>query len=179
MQLLSVVVTIGVIIQTAAVNIGMFIAGRAIAGLSVGGMYATVPIYLSEVAPPNHRGMIAGLAGLGISCGSMIANWIGFSCGYAPYGQVQWRLPLGLQMPWGVVLFIGLATFMPNSPRSLIRHGRVDAAREAFQKIRTDLQSDEAQHEFALMKAQIEFEREREITSYKEVFQLYRHRALW
>lgn len=36
MQLLCVIVTIGVIIQTAAQNIGMFIAGRAVAGVAVG-----------------------------------------------------------------------------------------------------------------------------------------------
>lgn len=36
MQVMCVVVTIGTVIQTASVNIGMFLAGRAIAGLAVG-----------------------------------------------------------------------------------------------------------------------------------------------
>jgi MFS family permease len=36
MQVLSVLVTIAVIIQTAAVNMGMFLAGRALAGIAVG-----------------------------------------------------------------------------------------------------------------------------------------------
>ena len=36
MQLLCVIVTIGVVIQTAAQNIEMFIAGRAVAGIAVG-----------------------------------------------------------------------------------------------------------------------------------------------
>lgn len=107
-----------------------------------------------------------------------MSNWVGMACGYAPYGPVQWRLPLGIQIPWGVVLFIGLSTFMPNSPRQLIRHGKVDQARKEFIKIRRDLQSHEVQDEFLLMKAQIEFEMEREITSYSEIFRLYRHRAL-
>jgi predicted MFS family arabinose efflux permease len=36
MQVLSVLVTIAVIIQTAAVNMPMFLAGRALAGIAVG-----------------------------------------------------------------------------------------------------------------------------------------------
>ncbi|KAI7783327.1 hypothetical protein LA080_012082 [Diaporthe eres] len=178
MEFMCVVVTIGTVIQTASVNIGMFLAGRALAGFAVGGLVGTVPIYLSEISPPTKRGLIGGISGCGISFGTMMSNWVGMACGYAPYGPVQWRLPLGIQIPWGVVLFIGLATFMPNSPRQLIRNGKVDEARREFIKIRRDLHPHEVQDEFVLMRSQIEFEMEREIKSYKEIFRLFRHRAL-
>jgi MFS family permease len=141
-------------------------------------MVATVPIYLSEISPPQHRGLIGGISGCGISFGTMMSNWVGFACSYAPYGPTQWRLPLGIQVPWGVILFIGLATFMPNSPRQLIRHGKVEQARIEYTRIHRDLQSFEAHQEFALMRAQIEYEMQREITSYKEIFRLFRHRVL-
>lgn len=36
MQLAAIVVTIGSIIQTSSVNIGMFLGGRVLAGLAVG-----------------------------------------------------------------------------------------------------------------------------------------------
>lgn len=36
MEFMCVVVTIGTVIQTASVNIGMFLAGRALAGFAVG-----------------------------------------------------------------------------------------------------------------------------------------------
>jgi len=137
-----------------------------------------VPIYLSEISSPNHRGLIGGISGCGISLGTMMSNWVGFACGYAPYGPTQWRLPLGIQIPWGVVLFLGLATFMPNSPRQLIRNGKIEQARMEFIKIRRDLHSQEVHQEFALMRAQIEYEMQREITSYREIFRLFRHRAL-
>ncbi|CAK1366865.1 Low-affinity glucose transporter HXT3 [Cercospora beticola] len=178
MQLMCIIVTIGVVIQTAAVNMGMFLAGRALAGIAVGGMVGTVPIYLSEISAPHHRGLIGGISGCGISFGTMTSNWVGFACSYAPYGAMQWRLPLGIQIPWGIILFFGLATFMPDSPRQLIRTGKTDKARSEFVKIRRDLDLDEAQEEFALMRAQIEFEMERELTDYKQIFKLFRHRAL-
>ncbi|EON96481.1 putative mfs monosaccharide transporter protein [Phaeoacremonium minimum UCRPA7] len=167
MQLMCIIVTIGTVIQTASQNIGMFLAGRVLAGIAVG-----------EISSPKHRGLIGGISGCGISFGTMMSNWVGFSCSYAPYGPTQWRLPLGIQVPWGVVMFIGLATFMPNSPRQLIRAGKFEQARTEFIKIRRDLQSHEVHEEFALMRAQIEFEMEREIKSYKEIFRLFRHRAL-
>lgn len=108
----------------------------------------------------------------------MMSNWVGMACGYASYGPVQWRLPLGLQIPWGVILFLGLVTFMPNSPRQLIRAGKIEEARKEFINIRRDLRSHEVQDEFLLMKSQIEFETEREIKSYSEIFKLFRRRAL-
>jgi MFS family permease len=69
MQTMCIVVTIGVVIQTAAVNMGMFLAGRALAGMGVGGMVGTVPIYLSEISAPHQRGLIGGISGCGISFG--------------------------------------------------------------------------------------------------------------
>jgi sugar porter (SP) family MFS transporter len=177
MQLMCIVVTIGTTIQTAAVNLGMFLAGRAIAGVAVGGMVCTVPTYLSEISRPESRGLIGGISGAGIAFGSMLANWVGFACSYAPRGAVQWRLPLAIQIPWGVVMFAGLCTFMPDSPRQLIRAGRVGKARQEFVRIRRGMPQHDVQAEFAHMKAQIEYEREREVTSLKDIFRLFRRRA--
>lgn len=115
---------------------------------------------------------------MGLSSGTMLANWVGYACGYAPYGAVQWRLPLGLQLPWGIILFTGLATFMPNSPREMIQKGRIQEAREELAKIRSDLHSHELYEEFGLMRRQIEYERSRELTSIREILKFYRHRVL-
>lgn len=75
-------------------------------------------------------------------------------------------------------MITGLATFMPNSPRQLIRGGKVEDARLEYIKIRRDLDTEQVDDEFTLMKRQIEYEMQREITSYKEIFRLFRRRAL-
>ena len=54
------VFTFGVIIQTAAAAIPMFVAGRFFAGLGVGLLSATIPLYQSETAPKWIRGTIVG-----------------------------------------------------------------------------------------------------------------------
>lgn len=178
MQLACIIVTIGCAVQTGAINIGMLLAGRVIAGIGVGALSGTVPIYLSEISAPKTRGFIGGLGGVGLSAGTMTANWVGFAGSFAPYGSSQWRLPLGLQLPWGVLLFAGLSTFMSNSPRQLIQKGKIEEARREFTRIRSDLESHEAAEEFRLMKGQIEYEMERDIPSYRDIWRLYRHRVL-
>ncbi|OTB01413.1 hypothetical protein M426DRAFT_266340 [Hypoxylon sp. CI-4A] len=178
MQLAAVVVTIGCAVQTGSINVGMFLAGRCIAGIGVGALSGTVPVYLTEISAPKTRGLIGGLSGVGLSAGTMCANWVGYAGSFASYGEAQWRVPLALQLPWSIILLFALATFMPASPRELIRNGKTEEARMTFAKIRPDLQSYEAQEEFGLMRAQIEFEMMREITTFREVFRLYRHRVL-
>ncbi|GAD96502.1 hypothetical protein TRV_07644 [Paecilomyces variotii No. 5] len=178
MQLCCILVTIGCAIQSGSVNVGMFLAGRAIAGIAVGALSGTVPIYLSEISPPKARGMIGGFSGVGLSLGTMIANWVGFSCGFAPYNSLQWRLPLALQVPWGIILLIGLTTFMPNSPRQLIQNGNRAEAQQEFERIRSDLRSDEVASEFQFMCTQIEGEKQRETLHFVDIFKLYRHRVL-
>jgi MFS family permease len=198
MQLACVIVTIGCAIQTASVNLGMFLAGRVISGVAVGSVLAlpaqnklyhvltttiralsgTVPIYLAEISAPQIRGFIGGLSGVGLSMGTMLSSWVGFACGYAPYGAAQWRVPLALQLPWGIIMFVGLATFMPNSPRQLVQKGKIDEARAEFCRIRADLYSHEVQEEFGFMRAQIEYEQNREILTIWDIYKLYRHRVL-
>lgn len=122
--------------------------------------------------------MVGGLSGVGLSMGTMVANWVGFACGYAPYGDLQWRLPLALQIPWGIIMFISLATFMPNSPRQLIQAGKVEQARQVFQRIWAGSDLDEVSEEFKIMHAQLEYEDTRQVPSYWEIFNLYRHRVM-
>lgn len=142
------------------------------------GMISVVPVYLSEISPPRHRGLIGSVSGLGVSFGTMLSNWVGLACSYASYGPTQWRLPLGLQVPWGIILFIGLATFMPNSPRHLVRQARILEARDAFMRTHHDVDNHRAEEEFALMRRQIEFEMGQEVTSLRDVFTRFRHRAI-
>lgn len=106
----------------------------------------------------------------------MTANWVGYACGYAPYGAIQWRLPLGMQLPWGIILFIGLTTYMPDSPRQLVQKGKIEEAKQVFMRIRSDLQSDEVQTEFGTMHAQIEYEMQRKVPTIGESWKLYRRR---
>lgn len=106
---------IGAVLQCAAVNPGMLIAGRLIAGLGCGQILGVVPIYLAEAAPPKDRGFLVGLQGMLIAIGFAVANWVGYAGSYAK-GNAQWRVPLAMQLPIPLVLLVCLF-FVPYSPR--------------------------------------------------------------
>ena len=50
-------------IQTASVHIAMFIVGRLLGGAAAGMINATVPVYISELAPAAQRGRLVGFHG--------------------------------------------------------------------------------------------------------------------
>ncbi|KAM0261347.1 hypothetical protein ACHAPA_009820 [Fusarium lateritium] len=74
-----VIFDIGAIIQTAATNYGMLVAGRAIGGIGVGTLAMGAPLYISEIAPPNLRGTLLVLESISIVSGVVIAFWITFA----------------------------------------------------------------------------------------------------
>ncbi|ESK91099.1 mfs monosaccharide transporter [Moniliophthora roreri MCA 2997] len=176
MQLMCIVVTTGTVIQTAAQNYAMFLVGRILTGVAVGGLIGTVPIYNSEISPPTSRGFIGGLSGYMIGFGTCAANWIGYLCGYAnpeTSGSFQWRFPLALQIPPGVILFFGLQFVLPDSPRWLIRHGYDDRARLAYAQINGQAEN----QEFNDMREQILYEKDSEVNSVREAWAKYRKRV--
>ena len=63
----TLVFTFGVILQTAAVSIPLFVAGRFFAGYGVGMISALIPLYQSETAPKWIRGAVVGCYQLAIS----------------------------------------------------------------------------------------------------------------
>lgn len=67
------VFTFGVILQTAATAIPMFVAGRFFAGLGVGLLSATIPLYQSETAPKWIRGTVVGCYQWAITIGLLLA----------------------------------------------------------------------------------------------------------
>ncbi|EHY53514.1 hypothetical protein HRR83_003719 [Exophiala dermatitidis] len=178
--LASTLALLGAILQTAAVNIGMLIAGRIIAGYAIGLVYAVSSIYNAEIAPPKIRGITVGLQTQVISSGYALSNWIGVFGSFAS-GNAAWRVPLGIQCVPAVILIIGLF-WLPESPRWLIQHGKSEEAREILGKLHADINADAdfMEREFAQIKQQIEYEREVEIKTWWVLFTKpsYRYRLL-
>jgi MFS family permease len=57
-QIGCVISIIGATIMTAAVDVGMFIAARFVMGVGIGVLVTLVPLYQSEVSPPESRGLM-------------------------------------------------------------------------------------------------------------------------
>lgn len=69
---------LGVLLQVAATETKLFIAGRVFAGLGVGLVSVQVPMYQSETLPKWIRGMVVGCYQLCITIGLLLASCINY-----------------------------------------------------------------------------------------------------
>lgn len=108
--------------------------GRLIGGIGTGLMTNAIPLYQSEIAPPDIRGRLISIFSLLCSFGQMVGYFITFGTSYLSTSDWSWRLPWLFQLICCFLYAISL-TFLPYSPRWLIDQGRET---EAI-KILTDL----------------------------------------
>lgn len=125
---------VGAAIQTGSMNYDTVVAGRFVGGLGIGLLSSTMSVYISEIAPPNMRGMLLDLNELFVVLGIVIAYWTCFGTRYLA-GAASFRVPFGLQMIPGFILLVG-SFAMPPSPRWLAMKGRDDEALTVLAKLR-------------------------------------------
>ncbi|KAJ7158721.1 general substrate transporter [Mycena filopes] len=160
-----VVFCIGVIVQTVATGPPFIFGGRFVTGLGVGSLSMAVPLYNSEISPPEVRGSLVALQQLAITFGIMISFWIDYGTNYiggngAGQKEAAWRIPLGLQLVPALILGVGIL-FMPFSPRWLVNQRRDDEALAVLSRARgLPEEADLVQIEFLEIKAQYLFEKE-------------------
>jgi MFS family permease len=73
---------IGCALQAGAVDMAMLIVGRFIAGVAVGMLTATIPMYASELSEARYRGILSGLLQWMLSWGFLVAQWLGYGCSF-------------------------------------------------------------------------------------------------
>nr|GAT60721.1 general substrate transporter [Mycena chlorophos] len=160
-----VVFCVGVIAQSTAKGPSSIFGGRFVTGLGVGSLSMAVPLYNSELSPPEVRGSLVALQQLAITFGIMVSFWIDYGTNYiggtgATQSEAAWRLPLALQIVPALILGVGIL-FMPFSPRWLVNQGRDDEARAVLARARgVPLESELVEIEFLEIRAQYLFEKE-------------------
>lgn len=147
-------------LQAGSVHVAMFIVARLLCGIGAGIVITNCPVYMSEISPPNIRGMLVGNHAISIVYAYIFSSLMALAFNYvdAPY---QWRLQFVLLTFIGLVLFVSLI-FLPESPRWLCDKGRYDEAWKVLQRLhqsKDDPDAHLAATEMAQIKAQIETER--------------------
>ena len=115
-----------------AENIGVFILFRFIGGLAIGASSVICTTYIAEISPPKHRGLLAATFQLAIVVGilmSLISNYLLLNI-----GDQNWRwMMFSGAIP--AVLFFLMLFFIRNSPRWLVKSGRIDEARKNIEDL--------------------------------------------
>jgi MFS transporter, putative metabolite transport protein len=121
----------GSVLQFFVVNPWQLFTVRLVVGIAIGVDYAVGPTYLAEFAPRRSRGRLlgslAGMWAIGYSA-SLAVGVIG-----AHWGHGAWRWVLASSaIPAVVVLVLRIGS--PESPRWLVRKGRLEEARAVCRK---------------------------------------------
>ncbi|KAH8167564.1 hypothetical protein CIB48_g721 [Xylaria polymorpha] len=148
---------VGVILQVASAGLPLLVAGRVVAGLGVGGVSATLILYMSESAPRKVRGAIVSGYQFCITIGLLLASAIDYAT-QNRNDSGSYRIPIAIQMIWALVLASGLS-FLPESPRFYVRIGKLDRAADSLCRLRgQDVESDFIKNELAEIVANHEYE---------------------
>src|SRR5215469_229692 len=121
----------GAVFCAAAPSPTILIIGRIIVGLGIGLSSGAVPVYISEVSPPETRGWTVSIFQLAITLGILLAYVVDYA-----FASVQgWRWMLGLAVVPAAVFASGML-FLPESPRWLAKRGHAAKARAILVRIR-------------------------------------------
>ena len=136
---------VGAVGSALAPNVTVFIAARVIGGLGIGISTVVAPMYISEIAPPKHRGRLAGMFQFNIVFGILIA--FVSNALLAGIGENAWRWMLGVAA-FPSVLYALFCLGLPESPRWLLsRKGDCAAALQVLQRTEPELSAAEIEAE--------------------------------
>lgn len=118
-------------------SLGAVYAGRFIAGLGVGQTPVVGPVYIAEIAPASVRGLctciFTGFVYLGIVL-AYFANY-GAQINLGDVSHVRWMAPTSLHIIFAGLILI-LTLFQYESPRYLVKRGKLDQALEVMSRLR-------------------------------------------
>jgi len=159
--LAALIFAVGAIAAALSPTVGILVLARFILGLGVGLASLIVPLYIAEIAPPDTRGGLVSLNQLMITIGILLSYIVGVL--FTPIEG--WRWMFGVAVIPALVLGIGMF-FLPESPRWLVKNGKLDKARLVLARSRVE---SEVETEMRQMEELERLEREQAQTGYKEL----------
>jgi MFS family permease len=117
-------------------NAESFFLFRFVTGLGIGGEYAAVNSTIQELIPARYRGfsdlVINGSFWVGAALGALVAVALLNPEMIDP--ELGWRLAFGVGAALGALVFF-MRMWIPESPRWLVLHGRIDEAENVMGEI--------------------------------------------
>jgi MFS family permease len=136
--------SIGAIIQIASFGVPEMIVGRIVAGIGNGINTSTAPVWQGETSKASWRGKLIVIEMIMNIAGFSLSNWVTYGFSFVG-GSAAWRVPLAFQFLFIIILF-ATVPWLPESPRWLIAHDRVDEA----EKILADLEATDIHDPFII-----------------------------
>ncbi|KAF7810719.1 monosaccharide-sensing protein 2-like [Senna tora] len=125
---------VGSLVMLWSPNVYILLLARLLDGFGVGLAVTLVPLYISETAPPEIRGLLNTLPQFTGSAGMFFSYCMVF--GMSLMDAPSWRLMLGVLSFPSLIYFALTIFFLPESPRWLVSKGRMLEAKKVLQRLR-------------------------------------------
>lgn len=128
---------LGVGLQLVGGPLVVFEMGRFLNGLGVGCGTLVSPMYISEISPPEERGMLMSGYQTILQLSALAGFWGAYASNslFPDTSSLQYKLPIAVQLvPGALLLFFTL--FIPEAPRFLAEKGRYGDAGKALAWLR-------------------------------------------
>ncbi|SMQ53995.1 unnamed protein product [Zymoseptoria tritici ST99CH_3D7] len=110
----TIIAIVGAILMASSTTLAQFIVARLVLGFGSGGHTATIPVWQSEIAGAEHRGAFVNAEGIFLGVGIVLAP-----------ARLRFLLHHRKHI-------LGFVRTLPESPRWLVKKGRIDEAREVL-----------------------------------------------
>jgi len=110
------------------------IAFRIVGGLAIGSSSVIGPMYIAEIAPADKRGRLVGFFQFNVVFGIVCAYLSNYLISLVGFGADEWRWKFGVAAAPAAAFFVALFG-IPQSPRWLVKAGRIEEARGVLRRI--------------------------------------------
>jgi sugar porter (SP) family MFS transporter len=130
----GVIFVVGSLLAPLSPGVLVLIVARMMLGFAIGLTSVTAPVYVSELAPPQSRGMLISFYQFALTLGIALADLVG----YWLADQHAWRSMFGIgALP--AIFFLVMVWTVPESPRWLVSKGRTQQAEDILRNCTTEV----------------------------------------
>lgn len=115
-------------------NVYVLLIGRILDGFGTGLAVTLVPVYISETAPSEIRGLLNTFPQFMGSGGMFVSYCMVF--GISLMDSPKWRIMLGILSIPSIAYILLTIFYLPESPRWLVSKGKMREAKEVLQRLR-------------------------------------------
>lgn len=132
LMLAAVVFAVSSLGMAFSVGLTGFVMMRFAAGIGVGMASMLSPMYIAEISPASIRGRNVAINQLTIVIGILVTNLVNYTL--ADNGPDAWRWMFGLGVVPSFLFLLGVI-WLPESPRWLVKAGKLQQAEKVLSKI--------------------------------------------
>lgn len=134
----AVLFTISAIGSALPTTLTQFVMFRMIGGFGVGAASMVSPLFIAEISPPTIRGRLVSWNQLAIVSGMLVVYFVNYLI--SDLHTEAWNVSTGWRWMFGsetlpALFFFVLLFFVPESPRWLIKQGRVEEGKHILASI--------------------------------------------